>query len=97
VSNPDVLAQLQRWYSEQCDGEWEHSFGVVIDTLDNPGWRVRVDVDGTPIKDRRHERIEAHRTDEDWLVLWRDEKQWHAACGPLNLTEVLNAFLVWSA
>jgi hypothetical protein len=53
VSSSDVLAQLQRWYSEQCDGEWEQSFGVVIESLDNPGWRVRVDVDGTPLRAQR--------------------------------------------
>ncbi|WP_407692959.1 Imm53 family immunity protein [Pyxidicoccus xibeiensis] len=24
----DVLARLQDWYSQQCNGEWEHSFGA---------------------------------------------------------------------
>jgi hypothetical protein len=33
----DLLEWLMRWYAAHCDGEWEHTYGVVIDTLDNPG------------------------------------------------------------
>ncbi len=33
----DLLTWVQRWYLDQCDGEWEHEWGVKIDTLDNPG------------------------------------------------------------
>ena len=35
----DALYLLQRWYLERCDDGWEHSYGVRIDTLDNPGGR----------------------------------------------------------
>lgn len=34
------LDYLQVWYESKCDGEWEHSYGVTIETLDNPGWLV---------------------------------------------------------
>jgi hypothetical protein len=33
-----LLEQIQNWYAGQCDGRWEHSFGIKIETLDNPGW-----------------------------------------------------------
>jgi hypothetical protein len=45
----DDLSWLQRWYSAHCDGEWEHGFGVTIETLDNPGWSVKIDVEGTEL------------------------------------------------
>jgi len=32
------LKWLQQWYSEHCDGAWEHGFGITIETIDNPGW-----------------------------------------------------------
>jgi hypothetical protein len=41
---------LQRWYAEQCDGKWEHSYGVRIETLDNPGWQITVDLNGTGLE-----------------------------------------------
>ena len=34
----DPIAELDRWFSNQCDGTWEHRYGVRIQTTDNPGW-----------------------------------------------------------
>jgi hypothetical protein len=34
----DLISWLQRWYTAQCDGGWEHHYGITIGTLDNPGW-----------------------------------------------------------
>lgn len=38
---------LDTWFKEQCDGRWEHLYGIKIETTDNPGWLVTVDLDGT--------------------------------------------------
>ena len=46
----DCLYLLQRWYVAQCDSEWEHSYGVSIDTLDNSGWTLRIDLAGTSLE-----------------------------------------------
>ncbi len=48
----DTLTRLQNWFDSQCDGEWEHHHGVSIETLDNPGWRVKIDVNGTRLAGR---------------------------------------------
>ncbi|MFE4959105.1 Imm53 family immunity protein [Streptomyces sp. NPDC056653] len=32
-----LLDWLQNRYAQQCDGDWEHEWGVKIATLDNPG------------------------------------------------------------
>jgi hypothetical protein len=97
MASTDVLLRLQAWYADQSDGEWEHSYGVRIATLDNPGWTVRIDLNGTSVQDRDLDREEVHRSDEDWLVVWRDDAaQWHAACGPHNLEEAVERFLSWA-
>lgn len=44
---PGVLDRLQSWYAQQCDDVWEHSHGIKIDTSDNPGWIVEIDLTGT--------------------------------------------------
>lgn len=54
-----ALGFLQRWYESQCDTEWEHEFGVKIDTLDNPGWLVTVDLVDTDVEGRILPRFEA--------------------------------------
>ena len=30
----DSIALLQQWYLQQCNGDWEHSWGVRIETLE---------------------------------------------------------------
>jgi hypothetical protein len=46
----DILEWIQHGYASQCDGDWEHGFGVRIDTLDNPGWQVTIDLQGTELE-----------------------------------------------
>ena len=46
-----MLERLQRWYLYRCDGDWEHSFGITIETLDNPGWMVTIDLQDTEWQD----------------------------------------------
>lgn len=38
------ITWLEAWYQQNCDGYWEHSYGIEIETLDNPGWHVKIDL-----------------------------------------------------
>lgn len=92
---PDPLVWLQAWYATQCDGDWEHGFGILIETLDNPGWRLQIDLDGTTQQFVPFDRVEEHRAEHDWYVAWVDGSSFHAACGPLNLGEAIHVFRTW--
>ncbi len=91
-----ALTGLQAWYAAQCDGEWEHRFGVRLQSLDNPGWQLDVDLVDTAVAGRPFERVERFRDDADWVVAFRDEAQFHGACGALQLGEILGLFLDWA-
>lgn len=46
------------WYLSNCDGDWEHVYGVKLETLDNPGWILTIDLaetdlDGKTLSDIR--------------------------------------------
>ncbi len=43
----DSMQRLVQWWRAQCDGEWEHEFGITIETMDNPGWLVKIDLSYT--------------------------------------------------
>lgn len=92
---PGPLVWLQAWYASQCDGDWEHGEGISIDSLDNPGWRVRIDVGRTDLADRTFDRKTIERGEHDWIQAWVEEGKWEAACGPLNLGEALHVFRAW--
>jgi hypothetical protein len=89
----DVLYLLQRWYVAQCDDDWEHSEGVTIETLDNPGWRVRINLRGTELESVVPDWVKVQRSEHDWLQWRATEAVFEAACGPTNLGEALAAFL----
>ncbi|GID91953.1 hypothetical protein Adi01nite_13650 [Amorphoplanes digitatis] len=93
---PDVWTWLQAWYVTQCDGEWEHEFGVKIETVDNPGWSVDIDIAHTGLAGKPYGRQQVHRSQHDWVITWEENSHFHAACGPLNLGEALHTFRQWA-
>ncbi|WP_312236591.1 Imm53 family immunity protein [Stenotrophomonas sp.] len=36
----------------QCNKDWEHTFGITIEALDNPGWHIRIDLIETELEHR---------------------------------------------
>lgn len=91
----NVLSALQKWYLDQCDGDWEDQWGVTIGTLDNPGWSLRIDLIGTRKENATLEKTMIERTEQDWIFYWTADHQFHAACGPENLEESIALFLNW--
>lgn len=37
-----MIEWLEEMYLSNCDGDWEHDYGIEITTLDNPGWNVKI-------------------------------------------------------
>ena len=89
MTDAGLLDYLQEWYANRCNGEWEHQYGVKIETLDNPGWQVEVDL-GDMSRDFR--RVEHHAGADDWLTCWVEDGKFHGACSPKNLSRVLSVF-----
>jgi len=61
------VSTLEQGYTSQCNGEWEHSYGIHIETLDNPGWRIKIDLRGTRKQGFVLERQRINRTENDWI------------------------------
>jgi hypothetical protein len=94
--NTDVTKRLQAWYSAACDGSWEHQHGVHIDTLDNPGWAVRIAVEGTNLEGKGFVAVAIDRSEDDWVRCEVKGGLFEGVGGATNLTEILDIFLRWS-
>jgi hypothetical protein len=92
------LSQIQDWYASQCDGSWEHSNGVQIESLDNPGWYVKIDIRQTDLAERTFESVAREAGDDsmDWVHCKVEAGQFIGAGGPRNLAELLAVFLTWA-
>jgi hypothetical protein len=90
------LERLQSWYVSQCDGDWEHCFGISISTLDNPGWKVDIELNETELEECAFEKVQIKRSEVDWFFVERKEMKFRIACGPMNLEECLAIFCDWA-
>jgi hypothetical protein len=92
----DTLGRLQAWYGSHCNGSWEHTHGVRIDTVDNPGWSVKIDLQGTPLLARDLRPVVIDRSDGDWVRCDVANGIFQGWGGTTNLTEILDIFLRWA-
>ena len=88
----DEIDWLQAFYAEHCNGTWEQHYGLSLDTLDNPGWLLQVDLADTELADKPFVAVEIERSETDWLDCHLSEQQFVAAGGPKNLRELLLIF-----
>jgi hypothetical protein len=98
-----AIERLQSWYLSNCDGDWEHEFGVEIETLDNPGWTVKIDLQNTGLEGRT---FPGHsygvgdaaqpKDNDNWIVCEVANGQFTGAGGPKKLDEILTVFLDWA-
>lgn len=106
ASDVSALAELERWYHENCDGDWEHAYGIDITTMDNPGWDVKIDLHDTILEgltvDEEHEGPKTSRELQpangydaafDWYKIWTEGETYRAYCAPRRLGFVLVRFL----
>jgi hypothetical protein len=98
----NAFAQLQEWYQAQCNGDWEHTYGVSIGTLDNPGWTLEIDLTDTTMERQRFEPVShgvaaaSLEENQDWFVCEVKEKKFVAAGGPRKLDEMVLVFVNWA-
>ena len=98
-----VLGEIAKWYADQCDGEWEHAHGISIQTCDNPGWWVTIDLTGTPLDGGEFaviaEGIDAAGFPESrrWLHRAIRGGVWRGAGDETRLEEILACFLAWAS
>jgi hypothetical protein len=97
-----TLARLQAWYTSQCNGVWEHSLGVLIESCDNPRWWMKVNLLNTPLQNRAFEEI-AEGVDAQrfavsplWLCCRIEGSTWHGAGDETKLERILETFLTWA-
>jgi len=90
------INKLEEWYAWQCDGSWEHQYGISISTLDNPGWSLKIDLANTDLIDRAFTDIKIDRSKDDWVVARRSKDIFEAFGGTKNLKEMIRVFLDWA-
>lgn len=92
------LIKIQNWYKSQCNGAWEHTNGISIETMDNPGWHVSIDIEETSLNGKTFDHYEHGTSNDnnDWLICKIENGKFIAAAGPEKLEEILEIFIKWA-
>lgn len=89
------LKWLQEWYNQNCDGWWEHLYGVIIETLDNPGWHVKIELHGTNYVDLQSEELKWDKGDDDWLKCSISRGVFDGCGDSMKLEMIIEIFKKW--
>ena len=90
------LERLQAWYLSHCNTDWEHTYGISIGTLDNPGWTLEVDLADTELFGKPFETVQELGDTPEWLHCSVRDGKFMGACGPLRLATIISIFLDWA-
>ncbi|GLS05287.1 hypothetical protein GCM10007860_24370 [Chitiniphilus shinanonensis] len=88
----ELLTWMEAWFSTCCNGKWEHGSGIKIETLDNPGWSVSIELAGTPYERVSMPDFVVERDDTDWVSCSIKDGVFRGFGGMENLKEILNLF-----
>lgn len=95
----NTLNRLQEWYEIHCDGDWEHTYGISINTMDNPGWSVKIDLIATLLEDVHFTPIQygdSEKPASKWINCFTEESCFYGFCSATQLEEVIEIFLKWA-
>jgi len=92
----ESLKWLQQWYWRHRNGDWERSYGVTIDSMDNPGWSLTINLQDTALQHRAFEAQSVQRGKYDWLECSVADGSFRGYCSPNNLGELIDVFASWA-
>ena len=96
IDSDQLLSKLEDWYVSQCNGYWEHQYGIKIDCIDNPGWSLFVDLKETPLEEVEMRPHSFENDKGDWMYCKVEDRQFVGVGDPKKLHRIIESFL-WFA
>ena len=92
MKEDNIIDWISDWFTNECDGDWEHENQIKIQTLDNPGWDIVIDLRYTDLENLNlnHTLIEA--SEHDWYFYSIKDKKFNAAGDLSKLNFLLEKF-----
>jgi hypothetical protein len=88
----NIFQWLSDWYIKNCNGDWEHDYGILIETIDNPGWHVTIDVQDSIIDIENRQWKYSENSPNDWFGFKVEEGKFDASGDPTKLEYLILLF-----
>ena len=92
ADNTNILEWLCNWFALECDGDWEHENQIKIETVDNPGWSITIDLRDTELEDLEIVVGTIEKSENDWYFFEIKDKKFRAGGDLAKLTFLLEKF-----
>ena len=89
----DKIDFLQIWYQNQCDGDWEHEFGIEINTVNLQDWKVEIDLIYTELESKPFDPINKKTDEKNWVHCEIKKNKFLGYGGPQNLSTIIKIFI----
>jgi len=89
------LKWLENWYKNNCDGSWEHIYGIEINTLDNPGWSVKIDLKETKFTNNKKYELNNDYGENDWIKCYMYNEVFTGCGDCFKLEMIIKTFREW--
>lgn len=89
------LEWLDGWYQRQCNGEWEHTQGVRLKSLDDPGWHLTINLAGTSAVNARPQQLRLDTQSGGWLACSIAGECFEGSGDPRKLEQIIGVFRRW--
>lgn len=90
MSGDNILKSLVEWFKSECDGNWEQGDGISIESLDNPGWSMSIDL---PFEEEDRVLLSEDRAENDWIRCKVEDGQFRGFASVNNLNSLIKIFL----
>ena len=91
----DIIEKINKWFKSNCNDDWEHGYGIKIESMDNPGWKVDIYLFDTELEDKPFDEIVINNSDNDWLCC-KVENYFFIGMGDIDKLEtILEVFCEW--
>ncbi|MEI2824022.1 MAG: immunity 53 family protein [Chitinophagaceae bacterium] len=87
------LIWLCEWYKKNCNSDWEHNYGIKIETLDNPGWALTIDIIGSTQENLNNMPWRfIKKNNDDWYGYKIEDGKFEASGDALKLNQLIKLF-----
>ncbi|EJP17927.1 hypothetical protein LEP1GSC080_4809 [Leptospira interrogans str. FPW2026] len=92
-----MFSWLIEWYQSQCDGDWEHEYGIAINTNGDRGWQIKIEVNFTELDGVEVAHTLNQKGEDDWYSFSLKDGKFLAEGDSKKLPIILEKFKeIWT-
>jgi len=91
-----MLNWIQDWFVSHCDKKWDEIHCIKIETIDNPGWLVRIEISDTELVNKPFSEVDIDISESDWIMCRIKGGQFEGVGDATKLSRILQIFRQWA-